>query len=405
MPSITDRNILVGVTGGIAAYKSAELVRRLVDKDSLVRVAMTSAALHFISPLTLQAVSMNPVHHQLLDEHAESAMSHIELARWADSIVIAPATADFIAKLSIGLADDLLTTICLACKSPIWLAPSMNTVMWENQATQQNITRLADRGIKIIGPGNGYHACGEIGLGRMAEPDEIISSLEGKPDSRILSGVTVVVTAGPTWEALDPVRGLTNHSSGKMGYAIAKAAHDEGATVNLISGPTTITPPKEIKVQHVTTALEMLAAVENCVGPDQIFIGVAAVADYRPETYQQSKIKKNSSSLKINLVRNPDILENVANRAAPPFTVGFAVETSNTLVEAQKKLKRKKLNLMIANEITDDFSPFGNDENSLVIIDCNGKTHLGRASKTELARALIHEISCRYHAENSTQDT
>ena len=321
MSSLSGRCVLVGVTGGIAAYKSADLVRRLIEQGATVRVAMTASAAQFISSLTLQSVSGQPVHDTLLDTDSETGMSHIELARWADQVIVAPATADFIARLATGLADDLLSTLCLATRAQIAIAPAMNHVMWNNPATQQNIATLRARGIDILGPDSGSQACGETGPGRMMEPEALLHWLTNQTEDQLLTDLSVLVTAGPTWEALDPVRGLTNQSSGKMGYAIAIAALKAGAKVNLISGPTTLPSPPGISTCRVTTALDMLTEVDAQVSNADIFVSVAAVADYRPEAHQAQKIKKHAASFNLVLVRNPDILATVAGHSSPPFTV------------------------------------------------------------------------------------
>jgi len=401
MSSLSGRCVLVGVTGGIAAYKSADLVRRLIEQGATVRVAMTASAMQFISPLTLQSVSGQPVHDTLLDTDSETGMSHIELARWADQIIVAPATADFIARLATGLANDLLSTLCLATRAPIAIAPAMNHVMWNNPATQQNIATLRDRGIDILGPDSGSQACGETGPGRMMEPEALLQWLTNQTEDQLLTGLSVLVTAGPTWEALDPVRGLTNQSSGKMGYAIAIAALKAGAKVNLISGPTTLPSPPGIPTCRVTTALDMLTEVDAQVSNADIFISVAAVADYRPETHQAQKIKKHTASFNLELVRNPDILATVAGRSSPPFTVGFAAETEEPVAQARQKLEAKKVDLMVANQVGGENSPFGRDDNALILVESQRETDLGRGSKQALAQRLVREIASRYHAKHS----
>ena len=401
MSSLSGRCVLVGVTGGIAAYKSADLVRRLIEQGATVRVAMTASAMQFISPLTLQSVSGQPVHDTLLDTDSETGMSHIELARWADQVIVAPATANFIARLATGLADDLLSTLCLATRAQIAIAPAMNHVMWNNPATQQNIATLRDRGIDILGPDSGSQACGETGPGRMMEPEALLQWLANQTEDQLLTDISVLVTAGPTWEALDPVRGLTNQSSGKMGYAIAIAALKAGAKVNLISGPTTLPSPPGISTCRVTTALDMLTEVDAQVSNADIFVSVAAVADYRPEAYQAEKIKKHTASFNLELVRNPDILATVAGRSSPPFTVGFAAETEEPVAQARQKLKAKKVDLMVANQVGGENSPFGRDDNALILVESQRETDLGRSSKQAHAQRLVREIASRYHAKHS----
>jgi phosphopantothenoylcysteine decarboxylase/phosphopantothenate--cysteine ligase len=405
MSSLSGRCVLVGVTGGIAAYKSADLVRRLIERGATVRVAMTASATQFISSLTLQSISGQPVHETLLDTDSETGMSHIELARWADQIIVAPATADFIARLAAGLADDLLSTLCLATRAPIAVAPAMNHVMWDNPATQENIDTLRNRGVGILGPDSGNQACGETGPGRMMEPEALVHWLISQTEDQVLTGLSVLITAGPTWEALDPVRGLTNQSSGKMGYAIAIAALQAGAKVNLISGPATLSPPPGVSTRRVITALDMLTEVDAQVSDADIFVSVAAVSDYRPETHQAQKIKKHTASFSLELVRNPDILATVAGRSSPPFTVGFAAETENPVAHARQKLESKKVDLMVANQVGGENSPFGRDDNALTLVDSKSETDLGRGSKQALAQCLVQEIGSRYHAKHSTTDS
>lgn len=405
MNMLTNKRILLGVTGGIAAYKSADLVRRLRDAGAEVRVAMTRAACEFITPLTLQAVSGQPVHRDLLDAATESAMGHIELARWADAIVIAPASADFIARLTHGRADDLLAALCLATDAPIAIAPAMNHLMWTNAATQQNIETLTGRGVRVFGPGEGDQACGETGPGRMLEPAEIVARAAGLfvrgLSSGTLAGKTVLITAGPTFEALDPVRGLTNRSSGKMGYALAEAARDAGARVTLVSGPTVLAPPDRIEVQPVTGAIEMLDVVMARAAEADIFIGVAAVADYRPANPSADKLKKDAQSMTLALVRNPDILATVAALRPRPFTVGFAVESGDLENTARKKLISKGCDLIVAN----DAATIGADTARVIIIARTGSTPLDPLPKTKLARRLIAIIADALHAKDSDQDT
>ena len=402
MPSLSDQHIVLGITGGIAAYKSAELVRRLVDHGAEVQVVMTDAAKAFIAPLTLQALSGRPVRDTLLDPSAESGMGHIEIARWADRLVVAPASADFIARLAGGMASDLLATVCLATSAPIALAPAMNQGMWRKSATQRNLATLKADGITMLGPNSGEQACGDVGPGRMVEPAEIISHLTSPEKTQVLDGVSVMVTAGPTWEALDPVRVLSNHSSGKMGYAVAAAAVSAGATVTLVSGPTALDPPPGIQYRSIRSAEEMLAAVERDIDTCDVFIGVAAVADYRPARSEASKIKKQADSITLELVRTPDILARVAQQVKRPFTVGFAAETDQAIENAREKLHNKGLDLIAVNQVDEANNPFGSEENRLVLISQTDEIDLGRDSKTVLAEQLISEIARRYHDQHST---
>ena len=405
MATLDGRRILVGITGGIAAYKSVELTRRLRDQGAEVQIVLTPAAREFITPLTLQATSGNPVRDSLLDPDAEAGMGHIELARWPDQVIIAPASADFIARLAAGLADTLLSAICLATEVPVAIAPAMNRAMWEKAVTRRNVATLESWGAQILGPGSGEQACGETGPGRMLEPDEIVSALAGSSESGVLQDLQVLVTAGPTVEALDPVRALTNHSSGKMGYAVASAAMTAGAAVTLVSGPTSLEPPAGVKIRQVVSATEMLSAVEADIDSTDILISVAAVADYRPAERQPEKIKKEAEDISLKLIRNPDILSAVAARPSPPFTVGFAAETERPAEQAREKLNRKNVDLMVANLVGGDDDPFGSDENTLILVDNEGDTSLGRDSKVRLARALIDEVATRYHAKNPAANT
>lgn len=399
---VANKHIVLGVTGGIAAYKSAALARRLRDRGARVRVVMTKGAEHFITALTMQAVSSNPVHTSLLDPDAEAGMGHIELARWADAMLVAPATANFMSRLARGAADDLLTTLCLATPVPISVAPAMNQQMWRDQATQDNIEILRKRGVTILGPAEGDQACGDIGPGRMLEPDELLAALSRSFRTGILENVKVVVTAGPTWEAIDPVRGITNHSSGKMGYAVAEAAAENGAHVTLVSGPTGLPHPENVHTIRVTSALEMYGAAIDETAAADIFIAVAAVADYRPATAAEQKIKKHSDSLTLELIRNPDILAAVAKRGSL-FTAGFAAETTDVEMHAREKLTGKGVDLIAAN-LVGGGEGFGTEDNSLLLIDKTDTKTLPRMRKRLLARKLIEEIAQRYHAKNPAQD-
>ena len=383
----------MGVSGGIAAYKSAELIRRLQDLGADVRVVMTRASQAFITPLTLQALSGNPVHTDLLDPEAEAAMGHIELARWADLILIAPATADCIARLAQGKGDDLLTTVCLAARCPIAVAPAMNQAMWHHKATQHNLECLVARGVYQFGPDSGGQACGDVGYGRMSDPSDLALSVCSVFDRRALEGKTVVITAGPTREAIDPVRYISNHSSGKMGYALAQAAVDAGAKTILVSGPTALDAPEQVTRIDVTSALEMHAAVMDILAECDIFIASAAVADFRPVDIAQQKIKKTGQdTMTIAMVKNPDIVADVAAVSAPPFVVGFAAETQNCLQYARDKLQRKKLDLIVANDISDPSIGFNSDNNQVTLLTEHSEVTLPENSKMQLAHDIIDGI-------------
>ena len=389
---LAQKQIILGVTGGIAAYKSADLVRRLREVGACVRVVMTQHAKEFITPLTLQAVSGNPVHEALFDLKAEAAMGHIELARWADVIVVAPATADFMARLLKGEADDLLTTLCLAATAPIVLAPAMNQAMWKNTLTQENAQALQKKGMHIFGPAEGMQACGDVGPGRMLEPLDIVARLQAIFVNDCLSGKCVVITAGPTREAIDPVRYLTNASSGKMGYALADAAREAGANVTLISGPVNLPKPDRINCINVMSADEMSAAVMTAVKDCDIFLGVAAVADYRSKTIATVKLPKSSTALNLALEPTPDIIENVAKLSPRPFVIGFAAETDNLLQKAQAKMKKKNLDMIIANQVGKNIG-METDENAVTVLWQDQQQEFSRMSKTKLARELIKFIS------------
>jgi len=400
MGSLINKRILMGVTGGIAAYKSADLVRRLRDAGAEVRVVMTRSATEFITPLTLQAVSGHPVHQRLLDTDAEAGMGHIELARWADAVLVAPASANFLARLAQGRADDLLSALCLATGAPVAVAPAMNQQMWNNTATQSNMALLKKNAIRIFGPAEGSQACGEIGPGRMLEPLELVTLASALFATGELDGQTVLVTAGPTWEAIDPVRGLTNRSSGKMGYAVAEAAAEAGARVILVSGPTSLPDPERVRTLRVESAQQMHDTVHKHAAEADIFIGVAAVADYRPTRTADRKIKKIDAGMTLELERTPDILASVAALRPAPFTVGFAAETEDLEQHARAKLENKKLDLVAANRVGTD-TGFASDDNSLLLVDGDGVTELPIQPKTKLARELIHHIATRYRAKNA----
>lgn len=411
LTALKAKRILLGVTGGIAAYKAAELARVLVRADAEVRVVMTRGATEFVAPLTFQALTGHMVHTDLLSAEAENAMGHIELARWADVVLVAPASADFLARLNAGRADDLLAAVCLATTATIAVAPAMNQAMWANPATERNLFGLRQLGIKLFGPATGDQACGETGPGRMLEPAEIAERTAALFESEALAGKTVVITAGPTWEAIDPVRGLSNKSSGKMGYAIAEAAIEAGAKVILVSGPVSLAAPERAELVNVTSAGEMHAAAMDHIADADIFIGVAAVADYRPAEVKASKIKKDAETLSIELVRNPDILKSVADykhEQRPDLLVcGFAAETDEVIEHAREKLTRKRADMICANEVGQN-KVFGTSENHITIIEAERETDLGSAPKARLARALIDHISqtikTKTHAQNTTQD-
>lgn len=385
------RRVLVGISAGIAAYKAPELVRRLRERGADVRVAMTRGATEFIAPLTLQAVSGHRVHTTLLDAEAEAGMGHIELARWADDIVVAPATADLLARLAHGLADDLLTTLVLASRARLWLAPAMNHVMWDHPAVQANASALAGHGALLLGPDSGSQACGEEGYGRMLAPDEIAGRVMTAAGDRRLAGKSFVVTAGPTYEALDPVRFIGNRSSGKMGFAVAAALAEAGAGVTLIAGPVHLATPPGVERINVKCAAEMHRAVFDALPADG-FVSVAAVADYRPAEKSREKIKRSGGPMTVDLVPNPDIVREVAASSPRPFTVGFAAETGNVAENARGKLEAKSLDLIAANRVGDDCG-FDTCENELVVFSAEQQWDLGADSKRELGRRLVAIIA------------
>ena len=388
---LSGKRITLGVTGGIAAYKAAELVRQLVKLGATVRVVMTEAATRFVTPVTFQALSGHPVYCDQWDARVANNMAHIELSREADIILVAPASADFLAKLAHGLADDLLSTLALARNCPLLAAPAMNLQMWSNPATQRNVATLRGDGIALLGPASGEQACGEVGLGRMIEPEEIVEDVVAFFQPKHLASKRLLLTAGPTFEAIDPVRGITNLSSGKMGFALARAAREAGADVTLVCGPVSQATPRGITRINVASALEMHAEVMQRIAGQDVFIGVAAVADYRPATPSAQKIKKDGSKApSIELVQNPDILADVAAMPEPPFCVGFAAESQNLAAYAQKKRLAKNIPLIVGNLIQDGF---GGDQNKLALFDDTGETRLPPASKIELARALVAHIA------------
>ncbi|MGZ8193183.1 MAG: bifunctional phosphopantothenoylcysteine decarboxylase/phosphopantothenate--cysteine ligase CoaBC [Methylobacter sp.] len=394
---IINKNILLAVSGGIAAYKSAELVRLLRKQGAEVRVVMTRSAREFVSPRTFQALSGNPVHSELLDADEENAMGHITLARWADVLIIAPATANIIAKFSHGLADDLLTTLYLAATCPVYIAPAMNQAMWNKAVTQENIQKLKSHGVTVIGPGEGDQACGETGFGRMSEPMEICQRLLAEPIEQCLQGLKVLISAGPTREPLDPVRYLTNRSSGKMGYALADAALNAGAQVTLVSGPVQLTAPVNIEVIRIETAAQMYAAVISRAPEHDIYIGAAAVADYSPVITQPEKIKKQEEQTTLTLQKTRDILAEVAQLEHRPFTVGFAAETHELEQYAQDKLARKNLDMIAANWVGRDQGGFDSDQNALQVFWENGQKTMAMTGKNQLAARLISLIAERFH--------
>jgi phosphopantothenoylcysteine decarboxylase/phosphopantothenate--cysteine ligase len=393
MAHLFNRNVLLGVSGGIAAYKSAELVRALQERGANVRVIMTRGAQEFITPLTLQALSGQPVHTQLLDAEAELGMGHIELARWADLLLIAPATADLIARLAAGRADDLLTTVALATAAPKLIAPAMNQQMWRDQATLDNVAKLTSRDIAFIGPAEGEQACGDVGPGRMEQPEKIAATAAAQFSHRVLEGKRVVITAGPTREALDPVRYISNHSSGKMGYALARAAVDAGAVTTLVSGPVNMDTPEHVTRHNVQSAVDMLEKCEELLSDCDIFIACAAVADYRPARAEQQKIKKGPEHLSIELIRNPDIVATVSARNPRPFTVGFAAETNDVLSYAKAKMARKGLDMIVANDVSGGEIGFNSDDNEVIVVWPGGEEPLERAAKSTIARQIIQRIA------------
>lgn len=399
---LINKKILLGITGGIAAYKSIELTRLFKKAGAEVQVVLTEGALAFVTPMTLQAISGLPVRTSLLDHEAEAGMGHIELAKWADIIVIAPASADFIARHTSGMADDLLTTLCLATEAPIWIAPAMNQAMWKHPATQQNIQTLANRNVKFIGPAAGEQACGDVGYGRMSEPldiyDAICNALVGSnTNAKPLVGQHWVITAGPTMEAIDPVRFISNHSSGKMGYSLAQAASNLGAQVSLVSGPVSLTSPSGLQRHKVQSALDMLDTVQSIANTQAIdvFIGAAAVADFRVDKVASQKMKKqaNTDEMQLTLVKNPDIIATVVQEKLAKFVVGFAAETQNVIDYAKDKLERKGLDLIVANDVSRTDIGFNQDENQITVIAKDATWSPDKASKTSLGDYLVQLIN------------
>lgn len=402
--SLSGKHILLGITGGIAAYKCPDLVRHLKKAGAQVHVVLTESASHFVTPMTLQALSGNTVSSDLFDPSAELSMSHIELAKWADLVLIAPATANIIAKMANGIADDLLSTVCLATPAKIAIAPAMNQQMYKAAATQQNLATLASRNTLIWGPDDGFQACGDFGPGRMVEPATIVKHIEKYfSATSTLAGTEITITAGPTIEELDPVRYISNYSSGKMGYAIAQAAAEIGATVNLISGPVNLATPNNVNRINVKSANEMSDMALKFAKKSSIFISCAAVADYRAETIATKKIKKtdDSDELVIKLVKNPDIVANIASlKKGRPFVVGFAAETNNIKAYALKKLTTKNLDLICANDVSDKKIGFNSDQNALTLYWQNGEQTLPLSNKQELAKELIQAVITRYKASH-----
>jgi phosphopantothenoylcysteine decarboxylase/phosphopantothenate--cysteine ligase len=389
MSSLSQKRIILGITGGIAAYKSAEITRRLQDEGAEVRVVMSESAQEFIRPLTLQALSGNPVHTDLLDPEAEAAMGHIELARWADIVLIAPATANFVATLNQGSANDLMSSICLATTAPVMIAPAMNQAMWSNSASQQNIESLKKREVIILEPDNGIQACGDVGPGRLPQPEAIVQQVASVFKTGEMTGKKVVITAGPTREAIDPVRYISNHSSGKMGYAIADAMIDAGAEVTLISGPVSLKQPDRCTLVSVTSAHEMLEAATKAVQGIDIFISAAAVADYYITESSDQKIKKKSDKMTLNLAKTPDIVSIVKENNPKLFVLGFAAETQNVEQYAREKLANKNLDAIIANDVSREDIGFNSDDNEALWVEQESTHHFSKCNKAQLARDLV----------------
>jgi phosphopantothenoylcysteine decarboxylase / phosphopantothenate---cysteine ligase len=396
---LAQRRILLGVSGGIAAYKACELVRRLRDLGAQVRVVMTENATRFVTPTTFQALSGEAVRVSLWDESAEAAMGHIELARWAERVLIAPASADLMARLAHGFANDLLSTLCLATASPIYLAPAMNQQMWAHAATQANLATLCARGVHILGPAAGDQACGEVGSGRMLEPHQLRDAIAASFGDRVLADLNVVVSAGPTYEDIDPVRFIGNRSSGKMGFAVAEAAAQAGAQVTLVTGPVSLATPQGVaKRVDVRSAAQMHAAVTQATADAHIYIGAAAVGDYRPNTVAEHKLKKqNGLDLTLQLAENPDILASLSAQPNHPFLIGFAAETQNVESYARDKLQRKGLDMIAANQVGDGLG-FETTDNAITLYWADGAAELPRADKAVLARQLIERVASRYKA-------
>ncbi len=410
MGALANQRVLLGVTGGIAAYKSPDLVRRLQDAGAEVRVVMTPSATRLVAPTVFQAVSGHPVRSELWDDAAEAAMGHIELARWATTVLIAPATANLMSQLAAGAAGNLLTTLCLATSAPVVLAPAMNQAMWRHAATQANRSTLESRGVRFIGPASGSQACGDVGPGRMVEPADIVAALVEQPAGELtgplsaqLKGLRVLVTAGPTREPIDPVRFVSNRSSGKMGFAVARAAAEAGAEVTLVAGPVHLPTPAGVRRVDVETAAEMFAATVDRLAGTDIYIGAAAISDYRPEPAPQ-KIKKRADRLVLDMVKSPDLLATIASRPGAPFTVGFAAETERVEEYARQKLEGKRLDMIVANQVGAKLG-FDEDENSVLILWRDGQESLGRMAKSDLARRIIATVAARHAAAGRTNVT
>ena len=403
--TLSGKRILLGISGGIAAYKTPALVRDLTRAGADVQVVMTRSADRFVTRTALQAVSGRPVRDELWDEAAEAAMGHIELARWADLVLIAPATAHLIAKLATGAADDLLSTLCLAAAGPVAIAPAMNQQMWRHPATVRNVARVAADGVHVLGPASGDQACGEVGPGRMLEPAELVAHAGQLLATGPLAGLAVLITAGPTREPIDPVRYITNHSSGKQGYALAQAFRDAGAAVTLVTGPVNLVPPTGVVTVRVTTAREMFEAVQEHVPAHQIFVGVAAVADYRPQTAEAQKIKKSpdGAALVLELTENPDIIAAVARHPIRPFVVGFAAETERAIAHAREKLVRKGLDLIVVNDVADKRIGFESDDNAVTLISRTADEHMPIADKLSIARMLVDRIAAAYFTSRAVR--
>ena len=396
------KNVLLGISGGIAAYKTPQLVRRLIDHGATVQVVMTDAARSFVTPTSLAAVSGRAVRDDLWDQQAEAAMGHIELARWADTVLIAPATANVLAKLAHGMADDLLTTLCLATAAPLHVAPAMNRLMWANPATAANVATLRSRGVTFFGPADGDQACGEVGAGRMVEPEALAAALLTPPQQHF-DGETVVLTAGPTREPIDPVRYITNRSSGRMGYALAQAFQESGARVQLVTGPVALDCPAGVACHRVETADDMLATALRLVDDAAIFVGAAAIADYAPAAFSERKLKKTADSASLDLRRTPDTLATVAALDPAPFCVGFAAETHDVETYATGKLERKGLDMIVANQVGKGIG-FDVAENTVTVYWPGGKTAYPTMDKLALARELVGLIAERYHARPPARD-
>ena len=395
MKQLANKHVLLCVTGGIAAYKAAEIIRLLKTSGSNVRVLMTSAAKEFITPLTMQALSGNQVHTDLLDTDAEAAMGHIELAKWSDIVLIAPCSANSIARLASGKGDDLMTAVCLAAECKIYFAPAMNQAMWSDSRTQNNHKKLLENKFIPIGPNSGEQACGDEGYGRMSEPQEIVNTIASGFSEGLLAGKKILITAGPTREKIDPVRFISNRSSGKMGFSIAEAARDEGGLVSLISGPVSLETPNEIKRINVESADEMLSEVDKVINDFDLFISTAAVSDYKPEEYEVQKIKKekNTDNLNLELITNKDILKHVSKDKGDLKVIGFAAETQNIIENAKRKLNEKNLDLIIANDVSDPSIGFDSDENEVYLITDEIEKKIDRVSKKKLSRSIIEFIA------------